>query len=77
MASSGDILERVRALHGELKTDPEHADATHALETVMLEPDSKEHYKSLADRLLELEVDHPKLAASIQSLVDLLNGAGI
>ncbi|HEY1546226.1 MAG TPA: hypothetical protein VGG28_00330 [Kofleriaceae bacterium] len=74
---SNEILDRVRALHGELKADPAHGDATRALETVMLEPDSKAHYKSLSDRLLELEVDHPKLAASIQSLVDLLNAAGL
>jgi hypothetical protein len=74
---SNEILDRVRALHGELKADPTHGEATRALETVMLEPESKVHYKSLSDRLLVLEVDHPKLAASIQSLVDLLNAAGL
>jgi hypothetical protein len=72
-----EILDRVRALHGELKADPAHGEATRALETVMVEPDSTLHYKSLSDRLLELEVDHPKLAASIQQLVDLLNAAGL
>jgi hypothetical protein len=74
---SNEILDRVRALHGELQTDPAHGEATRALETVMLEPESKAHYKSLSDRLLELEVDHPKLASSIQQLVSLLDAAGL
>jgi hypothetical protein len=74
---SNEILDRVRALHGELKTDPAHGEATRALETVLLEPESTAHYKSLSDRLLALEVDHPKLAASIQQLVDLLGAAGL
>jgi hypothetical protein len=43
----------------------------------MLEPDQKAHYSSLADKLLALEVDHPKLATSIQQLVELLTSAGL
>ena len=75
--SSAEIAERARALHGELGADPAHGEAKQALETVMLEPGAKAHYKSLSDRLLALEVDHPKLATSIQALVEMLDAAGL
>jgi hypothetical protein len=74
-----EIIKRVKEVHAELKTQPDPAkqDVARQLETVMLEPDQKAHYGSLADRLLALEVDHPRLATSIQQLVELLTSAGL
>ncbi|HEY1814046.1 MAG TPA: hypothetical protein VGL61_22240 [Kofleriaceae bacterium] len=74
-----ELIQRVKAVHAELKAegDPAKQDVARQLETVMLEPDQKAHYSSLADKLLALEVDHPKLATSIQQLVELLTSAGL
>jgi hypothetical protein len=74
-----ELIKRVKEVHGELKAQPDPAkqDVARQLEVVMLEPDQKAHYGTLADKLLALEVDHPKLAASIQQLVELLTSAGL
>jgi hypothetical protein len=72
-----EIIERVKQLHEELKSDPTNQDVTRQLGVVLLEPDHAPHYRSLADKLLALEADHPKLAASIQQLVELLTSAGL
>ncbi len=75
-----EIIQRVRELHAELKAQPDPAkqqDVLRQLETVMLEPAHTPHYKSLSDKLLALEVDHPKLAGSVQQLVELLTSAGL
>jgi Domain of unknown function (DUF4404) len=83
-----EIIERVRKLHDELgETQPDPAkqpaveDLKRELQTVMLEPEHKPHYKSLSDKLLfhyiGLSIDHPKLAQSMQGLVDSLAAAGL
>jgi len=72
-----EIIERVKELHAELKDDPTKQDVAKQLEVVLLEPEHAPHYKKLSDKLLALEVDHPRLAGSIQRLVNLLNSAGL
>jgi hypothetical protein len=83
-----DIIERVRKLNDELgETQPDPARAPHVAEikqhiaTVLAEPDHKPHYKSLSDKLLfhyvGFQIDHPKLASSMESLVDSLAKAGL
>ena len=72
-----EIIERVKQLHAELKDDPTTQDVTRQLGVVLLEPDHAPHYRSLSDKLLALEVDHPALAGSIHRLVDLLSSAGL
>jgi hypothetical protein len=83
-----DIIERVRSLRDELgETQPDPARApdvedlkAHA-DRVLAEPDHAAHYKSLSDRLLfhyvGFQIDHPKLAASMESLVDTIAKAGL
>jgi hypothetical protein len=83
-----DIIERVRSLRDELgETQPDSALAPRVEELkahadrVLAEPDHAPHYKSLSDRLLfhytGFQIDHPKLATSMQSLVDTLAKAGL
>jgi hypothetical protein len=83
-----DIIERVRSLRdelGETQPDPALAPSVEELKAhadrVLAEPDHAPHYKSLSDRLLfhyvGFQIDHPKLAASMQSLVDSLATAGL
>jgi hypothetical protein len=83
-----DIIERVRKLHdelGETTPDPANAPAVAELKqqltTVMLEPTVVPHYKSLGDKLLfhyiGFQIDHPKLAASMESLADSITKAGL
>jgi len=83
-----DIIERVKSLRDELgETQPDPALAPHVEELkaeadrVLAEPDHTPHYRSLSDKLLfhytGFQIDHPKLAASMQSLVDTLGKAGI
>ena len=75
-----EIIQRVRKLHAELKAAARSGETrgrARQLETVMLEPQHAPHYNSLSDKLLALEVDHPKLAGSMQRLVELLSSAGL
>jgi hypothetical protein len=83
-----EIIERVRKLNDELgETQPDPAKAEHVAElrrhidTVLAEPDHRPHYKSLGDKLLfhyvGFQIDHPKLAASMESVVDQLQKAGL
>lgn len=83
-----DIIERVKSLRDELgETQPDAALAPRIEELkaqadrVLAEPDHEPHYKSLRDRLrfdyAGFETDHPKLAASMQSLVDTLGKVGL
>lgn len=83
-----DIIERVRKLQdelGEAQPDPAKAPDVEAIKlqiaVVLAEPDYKPHYKSLSDKLLfhyiGFQIDHPKLASSMESLVDSLAKAGL
>ena len=82
-----EIIERVRKLNdelGETQPDPAKAPDVDAIKkqvaVVLAEPDHKPHYKSLSDKLLfhyvGFQIDHPKLATSMESLVDSLAKAG-
>ncbi len=83
-----EIIERVRKLQdelGETQPDPARAPDVDVLKqhvaTVLAEPDHTPHYKSLSDKLLfhyiGFQIDHPELAASMESLVDTLAKFGI
>ena len=83
-----EIIERVRKLNDELgETQPDPAKAEHVAEirrhidTVLAEPDHEPHYKSLGAKLrfhyVGFQIDHPKLAASMESVVDQLQKAGL
>lgn len=82
------IIERVKEVHDELaatQPDPARAPDVDALKkqlaAVMLEPAHKPNYESLSDRLLfhyiGFQIDHPKLAASMESLANQLVAAGL
>jgi hypothetical protein len=83
-----EIIERVRKLQdelGETTPDPARAPDVDAIKKqiaiVLAEPEHKPHYKSLSDKLLfhyiGFQIDHPKLAQSMESLVDSLAKAGL
>jgi len=83
-----DIIERVRSLRdelGETRPDPAQApeveDLKAAIDVVLAQPDHEPHYKSLSDRLRSnyagFQIDHPKLAGSMQALVDSLGKVGL
>ncbi|MEO8840743.1 MAG: DUF4404 family protein [Kofleriaceae bacterium] len=83
-----EILERVKKLQdelGETTPDPAKAPDIDAIQkqiaVVLAEPDHKQHYKSLSDQLLfhyiGFQIDHPKLAQSMESLADSLAKAGL
>ncbi|MFT3693014.1 MAG: DUF4404 family protein [Kofleriaceae bacterium] len=83
-----EIIERVRKLDeelGETQPDPAKAPDVEAIKkqiaVVLAEPEHKPHYKSLSDKLLfhyiGFQIDHPKLAASMEQLVDSLQKAGL
>ncbi len=83
-----EIIERVRKLNdelGETQPDPAKAPDVDAIKkqiaVVLAEPEHPPHYKSLSDKLLfhyiGFQIDHPKLASSMESLVDSLAKAGI
>ena len=83
-----EIIERVRKLQdelGETTPDPARAPDVDAIQkqiaVVLAEPEHKPHYKSLSDKLLfhyiGFQVDHPKLAQSMESLADSLAKAGL
>jgi hypothetical protein len=84
------IIERVKQVHDELgEAQPDFTRAPDVdidaikkqLAAVMLEPDHKPHYDSLGDKLLYayigFQIDHPKLAASMQTLANDLAKAGL
>jgi len=83
-----EIIERVRKLQGELgETTPDPATAPDVeaiqkqIAAVLAEPEHAPHYKSLSDKLLfhyvGFQIDHPKLAQSMESLADSLAKAGL
>ncbi|MEO6775215.1 MAG: DUF4404 family protein [Kofleriaceae bacterium] len=83
-----DIIERVKSLRDELgETQPDLAQAPSveelkaAIDVVLAHPEDVPSYKSLSDRLLfhyvGFQIDHPKLAASMQAVVDSLATAGL
>jgi Domain of unknown function (DUF4404) len=83
-----EIIERVRKLQdelGETQPDPARAPDVDAIQkqiaVVLAEPEHKPHYKSLSDKLLfhyiGFQIDHPKLAASMESLADSLGKVGL
>jgi Domain of unknown function (DUF4404) len=83
-----EIIERVRKLQdelGETQPDPAKAPDVDAIKqqiaVLLAEPDHEPHYKSLSDKLLfhyiGFQIDHPKLAASMESLVDSLAKVGL
>ena len=79
-----EIVERVRKLHEDLSETPDHPGAAElklATQTVIAEPDHHPHYKTLSDKLLfhyvGFQIDHPKLAQSMQGIVDSLAAAGL
>jgi hypothetical protein len=82
------IIERVKQVQaelGETQPDPARAPAVNtlkqALDTVMLDPTQATHYKGLGDKLLfhyiGFQIDHPKLAASMENLANELAKAGL
>ena len=82
------IIERVKQVHAELgETVPSPAKAPavntlkQALDTIMLDPTQATHYKGLGDKLLfhyiGFQIDHPKLAASMEQLANDLAKAGL
>ena len=83
-----DIIERVKSLRDELgETQPDAArapkveDLKAAIDVVLAQPDQRPHYKSLGDKLLfhyvGFQIDHPKLAASMEALADTITKAGL
>jgi hypothetical protein len=84
------IIERVKEVHDELgKAQPDSTRAHDVdvdaikkqLAAVMLEPDHKPHYDALGDKLryayAGFKDDHPKLAASMETLANDLAKAGL
>ena len=84
------IIQRVKQVHDELgEAQPDFSKAPDVdvgaikqqLATVMLQPDHKPHYDKLGDKLLYayvgFQIDHPKLAASMETLANELSKAGL
>jgi hypothetical protein len=82
------IIERVKQVQAELgdtMPSPTAAPAVNtikqALDTIMLDPTQVTHYKGLGDKLLfhyvGFQIDHPKLAKSMEDLANSLAAAGI
>jgi hypothetical protein len=84
------IIERVKQVQAGLaeaqpdpaKVAPSHVDALkQQLDTVMLDPTKVAHYTSLGDKLLfayvGFQIDHPKLASTMESLANDLAKAGL
>jgi len=78
-----EIIERVKDVHSQLgEVSDAKADALkQQLATVMLEPEKRAHYGSLAQRLREAYAgwltEHPKLAASMETLANDLSNVGL
>ncbi len=83
-----EIIERVRKFNddlGEVQPDSPHAPAAAELRqhvsSVIAEPEHTPHYRSLSDKLLfhytGFQIDHPKLAQTMQGIVDSLASVGI
>jgi hypothetical protein len=83
-----EVIARVRELQAELaETQPDaphaqvRAELQQAIDAALAEPEQAERYTSLNDRLLlayvKFEIDHPKLAATVQATMNALNAAGI
>lgn len=80
-----ELIQRVKSLRGELEAlQPDAAKAPAVtelqqhLDAVIREPAQIAHYTSLSDRLLfhyvGFQIDHPKLATSMESLANALSG---
>ena len=83
-----EVIARVRELHAELaETQPDAPMAAdvvslrEAVDDALREPDREHHYTSLNDQLLltyiKFELDHPKLAGTMQAVINALSAAGI
>ncbi|HSD88286.1 MAG TPA: DUF4404 family protein [Kofleriaceae bacterium] len=83
-----EVIARVRELQAELaETQPDapnaqvRAELQQAIDAALAEPEKAQLYTSLSDRLLlayvKFELDHPKLAATMQATMNALNAAGI
>jgi Domain of unknown function (DUF4404) len=83
-----EIIERVRKLNDDLSAtapDPAKevaiADIQKQLQTVLVEPAYKPHYKTLSDKLLfhyvGFQIDHPQLAGAMEGLANSLTAVGL
>jgi hypothetical protein len=76
-----EVIAKVRELRSALdETRPDHpavAAVSEQLDRVLAQPTHAAHYTGLRDKLLAVEVDHPKTTAALQALVQSLNAAGI
>jgi hypothetical protein len=68
------ISDKATALHAELEKHPGTEQLRQEIKTVLVRP---EHAATLRDRLQEFAAKHPKLAGTLQGLIDELNAAGI
>ena len=85
-----NLNDSLSNLHDELnktepteKTQPVVDDLKAQIEPIVTQPDAdlSPHYKSLGERLnlalVDLDVDHPRLSAAIQTVLDELAAVGI
>lgn len=80
-----EIIDKVRQLRTELAEAqpdlPQAAHITSAIDSVLNEPAHVPHYVGLRDRLLSatvgIEISHPQLAASFNTVINALNTVGI
>jgi hypothetical protein len=80
-----DVIEKVRQLRAELATarpsSPEAEHLAKQIDAVLIEPDHAPYYVGLGERLraaaTELEREHPQLAATMTTVLNALNAAGV
>ena len=79
-----EVIEKVRQLHAELEEQPDAPDLESLrkqIDTVLVEPFHAPHYHGLRDKLLfayvGFEIDHPKIASTMQSVINSLTVAGL
>jgi CHASE3 domain sensor protein len=76
-----EIIERMRQLRSQLADNPDAAHIATELDTVLVEPAHAPRYEGLRGRLqaasASIESRHPQLAASINTVINALNTAGI
>jgi hypothetical protein len=68
------VEDKARQVNAELERHPGTEELRQEIKTVLLSP---EHAPTLKNRLQEFAVEHPKLAATLQGLIDELTAAGI
>lgn len=79
-----DVVEKLRQLREALATQPDAptaASLAKQLDPVLVEPFHAPHYHGLRARLLDaysdLEIEHPRLAGAIQTVIESLTHAGL